>query len=386
MAIHSRLNIHDLFSLVTCFLFLYQPFVDRGAVVQWCTDNIYGDTTNFVNWGVFSFHKVMEWGCIGFYTLMYTLEIPIFEKNRSFPHIPWPWNDPDPEIRTEHTRLQYRALYYILRFHAIVFCITLALSYLPKSEQDLAKYRAETVPHWTTSAWQILAGTVCAETGFYFAHRALHAFPYLYSHHKRHHEYKSCTVMATFYVEPLDALLTDLIPAGLPLVLFDMHIYTIWMYTVPLILNAVWVHCGYEMSLRFNPLLFLPFATDAEVTHDLHHRLGMCNYGGAYFIWDWLCGTYIPPPPLSPLLDKSQLNLAERTVEDTNYDPLEVLTEKSYYAIPASMTDTQAGATKSTTTKKAAGAAALVAEAETKGAGAWDASSPRRRSSRLSNK
>jgi sterol desaturase/sphingolipid hydroxylase (fatty acid hydroxylase superfamily) len=62
------------------------------------------------------------------------------------------------------------------------------------------------------------------------------------------------------------------IVTGLPVVLFDMHIYTVYMYTIPLIFNAAWVHCGYELPLRFNPLLFLPMSTQSEVTHDVHHR------------------------------------------------------------------------------------------------------------------
>lgn len=61
------------------------------------------------------------------------------------------------------------------------------------------------------------------------------------------------------------------------------------MFTLPLILNALRVHCGYDNSrlcalLGFNPTLTLPLCTDAERTHDMHHRYNMCNYGGAYFI------------------------------------------------------------------------------------------------------
>ena len=54
------------------------------------------------------------------------------------------------------------------------------------------------------------------------------------------------------------------------------------MFTLPLIANALRVHCGYDNSRwfgGFNPVLTLPLCTDAERTHDMHHRFNTCNYG-----------------------------------------------------------------------------------------------------------
>jgi sterol desaturase/sphingolipid hydroxylase (fatty acid hydroxylase superfamily) len=178
--------------------------------------------------------------------------------------------------------------------------------------------------------------------GFYFAHRLLHETR-LYYWHKRHHEYRDSTVYATFYVGLLDSVITDFIPAGFGIVYFEMHqvstshthhiecswvashdatvvfattwelicrycVYpfnhivqwTVWMFTLPLIANALRVHCGYDNSkllsaLGFNPALTLPMCTDAERTHDMHHRYNTCNYGGAYFFWDRICGTWMDP-------------------------------------------------------------------------------------------
>jgi len=264
---------------------------------------------------------------MGFYSLIYWLELPYFEKHRTFPHKPWPWKDPNPKVRQEYSTLRWGALFYILKFHAVVLMINMFGGWLTRNDPEFERnpsFLPETVPHWFTSAWQVVAGCIVAETGFYWGHRVLHQ-PWLYWAHKRHHEFKDCTVLATFYVHPLDALITDIIPAGLPLWLFNMHIYTVYMYTLPLILNAAWVHCGYELPLRFNPLLFLPLSTASETTHDVHHRAHRYNFGGAYFLWDRIMGTYRAPPDLKSTPAEAMQHLA--TLQKGN--PVETTEDKS---------------------------------------------------------
>ncbi len=146
--------------------------------------------------------------------------------------------------------------------------------------------------------WVVCCGMVmvwCSETGFYFGHRLLHSSPFWYRYHKWHHEFVDTGVLTTFYVHPIDALVTDLIPIGTAIFALKMHIYTIWLFIIPHLMNAVWVHCGYTHPLRFNPLLALPLSTESERTHDLHHRNSLFNFGGAYFVWDRLMGTYRDP-------------------------------------------------------------------------------------------
>jgi sterol desaturase/sphingolipid hydroxylase (fatty acid hydroxylase superfamily) len=298
MPLHQLpLTFADYCSFVTATLYFVQPGVDRKAVMQWLMDNVFGSPRNFAWWGIFVGHKVVEWGVLSFYSLLYKLELPIFERHRAFPHKPWPWKDPRPEIRAEARSLRDKAFWYIVKFHSVVFLVNYFAGGFITDDMPQPNYMPETVPEWYTSLWQVLAGTIVAETGFYWGHRLLHK-PWLYWAHKKHHEFKDCTVWATFYVTPLDALITDIIPAGLPLFLFNMHIYTIYMYTLPLILNAAWVHCGYELPFRFNPLLALPLSTQSEAMHDVHHRTSRHNFGGAYFLWDRLAGTYRVPLPL----------------------------------------------------------------------------------------
>ena len=327
-------SVGDAVSLLTAFLFLYQPGVDRQAVMQWLTDNVFGSAENFSAWGVFTSHKIVEWGGIGFYYLLYTLQIPAIEKFKTHPE-PWPWNSPDPKRREEFRELQKRAFTYVIKYHIVVFLFTFALSvYAP--QQDLDFVMPHTVPVWWVSAYQIICSTIFAEVGFYFAHRLLHHPSYVfffllllvfflpsppppslstspytppplslslthnhihswYRFHKRHHEFKSNVVIASFYVDFMDSLLTDLIPAGFGAVYFKMHWYTVTMYVIPLILNALWVHCGYRFPAKINPFLVVPLATDSEEPHDLHHRENIYNFGGALFVMDRLLGTYKDP-------------------------------------------------------------------------------------------
>jgi hypothetical protein len=46
-------------------------------------------------------------------------------------------------------------------------------------------------------------------------------------------------VLASIYVHIFDAFITDLVPAGIAVVVFNMHFYTAAMFQLPLILNSV---------------------------------------------------------------------------------------------------------------------------------------------------
>jgi len=294
MPLHKlNFTLADAVSLVTCALFLIQPGVDRKAVVQWLTDNVYGSTQAVSSWGIFTFHKALEWSVMIFYCIIYWLAIPCIERLKVYPN-PWPWNDSDPKVRADFRAINIRALKHIIKFHIVVFFITLATSFVEKSDETLDQFRAEKVPEWWVSAYQILVSTFVAESGFYWAHRFLHTKDW-YQHHKLHHEFKDSTVLATFYVTWVNSLLTDLIPAGFGIFFFKMHIYTQWMFTIPLIFNAAWVHCGYRMPGSVNPFLVIPLSTESELTHDFHHRNPLCNYGGAYFFWDRVMNTFLDP-------------------------------------------------------------------------------------------
>jgi sterol desaturase/sphingolipid hydroxylase (fatty acid hydroxylase superfamily) len=297
MPLHNmRFQPADLLTLLLSFLIIYQPGVDRKATMKWITDTFFfGKKENVHDWGIFAFHKTVEWGSIIVCSILYTLEIPLVERWKTYP-IPWPWKSPDPEVRKEFSILNKRAFWYVVKFHSIVATLNFVMSFFPRHR--IACFDWEKTPEWHVSAYQILISMLIADAGHYWGHRLLH-LPQFYKWHKMHHEFKHNTVIAGFYITWVELFVTDLIPAGVGVIYFDMHIYTFWIYSIPPLFAAVWGHSGYTWVNMFNPFQVLPFSTEIELTHDFHHRgtrLGeYWNYGGGYYIWDRLAGTYMDP-------------------------------------------------------------------------------------------
>jgi len=338
-------------SVCTAILYFWQPGIDHRALMQWIIDHGFFGSIAFCSvFGTFFFHKIVEWVGLMWYSTLYTLEA----KNINLPFLsvntlkkakldtqePWAWDDEDKKVGESYVDLQSRSLWYTLKYHfwvsvvqflifttlitwswnpakgaanaeaassnstdsssspSLAAAVGLEWSWIP-DHPDLTRADPALLPSKAEVAYQCLMATFWAETGFYFFHRLMHETR-LYYWHKRHHEFKDATVWATFYVGFLDSVITDFIPAGLGIMYFNMHQWTIWLFTIPLIVNALRVHCGYNNArllplLGFNPIITLPMCTDTERTHDMHHRSNNCNYGGAYFLWDRICGTWHDP-------------------------------------------------------------------------------------------
>lgn len=187
--------------------------------------------------------------------------------------------------------------------------------------------------------YHIIAGSLVFDFMFYWGHRALH-HRWLYRFHKMHHEFKDTSIITSYYVHPVEILLTAIIPAATPAALFNMHYYTWIMWLISTTLSNVWsvatrflpfphpplsatglsssssssssprlavppshrYHCGYQMPFNMNPLLFVPMSTTSSAAHNEHHLRWDYNFGSAFSIWDKLMGTYRAPSCEEPYI------------------------------------------------------------------------------------
>ncbi|CAN6598749.1 C-4 methylsterol oxidase Erg25p [Trichomonascus vanleenenianus] len=144
-------------------------------------------------------------------------------------------------------------------------------------------------PKWTTIAWHLAIFFVLEDTWHYWGHRALHSKLLYKRVHKMHHKYAAPFGLTAEYAHPVEVAFTGLGTVGSPLLvsyLFgEMHLFTVLLWIMMRLLQAVDSHSGYDFpwSLRH----FLPFWAGAD-HHDDHHKYFTGNYASSFRWWDYL--------------------------------------------------------------------------------------------------
>lgn len=133
---------------------------------------------------------------------------------------------------------------------------------------------------------------VCAlfnDVAFYWAHRLLHTFPWLYKNiHAQHHRFTTSISLACEFAHPLEAILANTIPSLGGLFIMRSHLFTVIIWMIVRMWETLDAHCGYNFPLSPWHLLS-PIMLGVE-GHDWHHSHNRGNYGVSRF-WDWLLGT-----------------------------------------------------------------------------------------------
>ncbi|KAI0085253.1 C-4 methyl sterol oxidase [Irpex rosettiformis] len=147
-------------------------------------------------------------------------------------------------------------------------------------------------PHWTAIVPQIMFFFVFEDAYHYFAHQALHWGP-LYKHiHKIHHQYPAPFGLAAEYAHPAEVFIlgTGTIFGPILYCMFrrDLHIFTVYLWIVLRLFQAIDSHSGYDFPWSLQHIL--PFWSGAE-HHDFHHMAFVNNFSTSFRWLDRFFGT-----------------------------------------------------------------------------------------------
>lgn len=151
-------------------------------------------------------------------------------------------------------------------------------------------------PSFGKMAFQIAVFFVMEDTWHYWFHRALHYGPLYKNIHKLHHTYSAPFGLAAEYASPIEVMLLAIGTVGSPILWVsltgDLHLFTMYMWIVCRLFQAIDAHSGYDFpwSLRH----ILPFWAGAD-HHDVHHERFIGNYSSSFRWWDYMLDTESGP-------------------------------------------------------------------------------------------
>ncbi len=133
--------------------------------------------------------------------------------------------------------------------------------------------------------------------GHYTTHRFIHSIPWMYRNiHKEHHQYILITPLTTFHQDPIDLLLTNILPllfASWIIPTSSLFVCVMMWYKT---LLEVGGHLGKVTKANsFPQCIWLPRSLGIELKseeHNLHHRNPMRNFSKRFSIWDKAFGTF----------------------------------------------------------------------------------------------
>ncbi|KAH6688002.1 C-4 methylsterol oxidase [Plectosphaerella plurivora] len=228
--------------------------------------------------GILSFvmHEVVYFGrCIPWILLDF---IPYFHKYKIQPQ------------KMPTLKEQWECTYYVLFSH---FTVELPQIWLfhPLATWCGMEFGVPFPPAWKI-AMQISIFFVMEDTWHYWFHRLFHYGPLYRSVHKLHHYYSAPFGLAAEYASPIEVMALGMGIVGSPIlwvaVTKDMHLFTMYLWIVLRLFQAIDAHSGYDFpwSLRH----FMPFWAGAD-HHDLHHEKFIGNYASSFRWWDYMLDT-----------------------------------------------------------------------------------------------
>jgi sterol desaturase/sphingolipid hydroxylase (fatty acid hydroxylase superfamily) len=151
-----------------------------------------------------------------------------------------------------------------------------------------------TQPYWA----QVIEMIVLSDIGFYFAHRAFHAFPWLWKFHSIHHSIEEVDWLAAARVHPVDQIVTKGC-ALLPVFALGFSDVAIGVYMLIYGWQSVLIHSN--VRINFGPLRWLLASPEFHHWHHSNDREARNkNFAGQVPVLDYLFGTLHLPSGRKP--------------------------------------------------------------------------------------
>ncbi|MGX5850022.1 sterol desaturase family protein [Mesorhizobium sp. PL10] len=140
---------------------------------------------------------------------------------------------------------------------------------------------------------QAIEVLVLADTGFYLAHRAFHAIPFLWRFHSIHHSIEEMDWLAAHRVHPVDQILTKS-ASFLPVFALGFSTTAILIFTLVYQWQSLFVHSN--TRIRVGPLKWLLASPQFHHWHHANEREAWDkNFAGQLPLLDMLGGTLFMP-------------------------------------------------------------------------------------------
>jgi sterol desaturase/sphingolipid hydroxylase (fatty acid hydroxylase superfamily) len=149
-------------------------------------------------------------------------------------------------------------------------------------------------PYWL----QFIEALILSDIGFYFTHRAFHAFPSLWRFHAVHHSIEELDWLAAARVHPIDQIITKGVSL-LPVFALGFSDAVIAAYMTLYAWQSVFIHSN--VNIKFGPLRWILASPEF---HHWHHSKDVetrdRNFAGQLPFLDVLFGTLHMPPGQLP--------------------------------------------------------------------------------------
>ncbi|ODQ77684.1 hypothetical protein BABINDRAFT_163395 [Babjeviella inositovora NRRL Y-12698] len=224
----------------------------------------------------FTLHEVMYFGrCLPWFIID---RIPYFNR----------WKIQDTKMPSN--REQWECLKSVLTSHFLVEAFP--IWFFHPLCQKIGISHDVPFPSLATMAWQIAMFFVLEDAWHYWTHRAMHYGSLYKMIHKQHHRYAAPFGLTAEYAHPVEVMVLGFGTVGIPIVFVlltrNLHLFTVCVWIVGRLWQAVDAHSGYEFPWSLHH--FLPFWAGAE-HHDEHHHHFIGNYASSFRFWDYVLQT-----------------------------------------------------------------------------------------------